>query len=192
MGVERERFVVLVNGVPGAGKTTLSHPLAQKLGLPLYGKDLIKETWADILGAAPLDGRTQRDWNSLFGAAASQTAWNLLAQSPCGGIIESPLPAKFRHHVEAGLANAGVTRPLEIWCDVPLALAQERLRERWPTMHPIHEKVVMADAWSREYGGSPLGLGPVLTVDTSGPVDIDGVAAWCRAQRAPRRDMAGS
>lgn len=43
------RFLVLVTGAPGAGKTTLAGPLAAALGLPLIGKDVVKETLYDAL-----------------------------------------------------------------------------------------------------------------------------------------------
>ncbi len=178
--MSRPRLVVLVNGLPGAGKTTLSRPLAEKLGIPRFSKDVIKETWAEILGATPPDGRPQRQWNALFGAASSQTMWNLLAESPGGGIVESPMPPHVRHHVEAGLARSGVTRPKEIWCDVPVEVARRRRQELWPTRHPIHGELLPPDEWAAEYASEPLGIGPVLRVDTSGPVDIDSVAAWCR------------
>ncbi|MGW5364946.1 hypothetical protein [Actinopolymorpha pittospori] len=141
--------------------------------------------------ATPPDARSQREWNALFGAAASQTMWNLLATSPCGGIVDSPLPAGMRHHVEAGLANAKVDRPVEIWCDVPPELARRRREERWPSQHPVHGTLPRPPAPTPRPAqepdpavaqSGPLGLGPVLRVDTSGPVDVQAVAAWCRAQ----------
>ena len=42
------RMVVLVNGLPAAGKSMLAHPLAMALGLPLLSKDVIKGTHADV------------------------------------------------------------------------------------------------------------------------------------------------
>ncbi|HEX8858768.1 MAG TPA: AAA family ATPase [Actinomycetes bacterium] len=42
--------LVLVTGPPASGKTTLARPLAFSLGLPLLGKDTIKEALFDTLG----------------------------------------------------------------------------------------------------------------------------------------------
>jgi len=64
------RLVVLVNGLPASGKTTLARALSRRLSLPLLSKDVIKEAHADIFGAQPPEGRPQRTWNSQFGAAA--------------------------------------------------------------------------------------------------------------------------
>ena len=44
-------LIVLVNGAPASGKTTLSRRLAGDLGLPLLAKDAIKEVLYDTLGA---------------------------------------------------------------------------------------------------------------------------------------------
>jgi adenylate kinase family enzyme len=49
-------MVVLVNGLPAAGKSTLAPPLACELGLPVISKDVIKEAHADVLGAEPARG----------------------------------------------------------------------------------------------------------------------------------------
>jgi glucokinase len=175
--------VVIVNGLPGAGKTTLARVLSPALGLPLFSKDTIKETHGDLLGSEPPPGWPQRRWNSALGAAASQTMWALLAHAPGGAILESSWPADTRHFVVDGLRRAGCQQAVEIWCDVPLETARRRFEERHPR-HPIHGEVLTDEEWERRgQTCRPLGVGPVLYVDTTKTVDIKAVAAWVELQR---------
>jgi len=177
-------LVVLVNGLPGAGKTTLARSLSQALGLPLLSKDTIKEAHAGVLGAEPPYDWTQRRWSMALGAAASQTMWAVLADTPGGAVLESCWPTDVRHFVVAGLRRAGRRTPLEVWCDVPLEVARLRFERRFPR-HPIHGDLPTDLEWQRwQETSQPLGIGPVLRVDTTRPVDLDAVTAWVR-QRAP-------
>ncbi len=180
------RLVVLVNGLPAAGKSTLAPLLSRALGLPLFGKDVIKETHADVLGVEPPDGRSQRQWNAALGRAASQTMWALLGHAPAGAVLESSWRSDVRELAAAGLASAGVYRPVEVWCDVPPDLAWERYVARWPSNHPVHGALMdRGSEWARMLRhAEPLGLGPVRRIDTTRPVDVDAVAAWCRAAGA--------
>lgn len=170
--------VILVNGLPGAGKTTLARALSQRLRLPLFSKDVIKEAHADVLGAMPPQPGPQRRWNASLGAAAGDTMWALLADSPGGAILESCWRAEFRDLAAAGLARAGVGHPLEIYCDVPLAEARSRFEKRHPR-HPIHGALPDDSEWER-WGrtAEPLNLGPTLRVATTGAVDLGPVIAW--------------
>ncbi len=174
-----DRPVVLVNGLSGAGKTTLARALSVELGLPLFSKDAIKETLADHLGGDYLrDGAAA----GRLGAAASETMWSLLADAPGGAVLESAWIG-VAELAAAGLARAGVVRPLEVWCEVPVELARRRVVERSPR-HPVHVGEPHGDErwshWART--AAPLGLGPVCRVDTTGPVDVAAIAGWCRGQ----------
>jgi predicted kinase len=181
-------LVVLVNGLPGAGKTTLARTLAQALALPLFAKDAIKETAADILGSESPDARTQREWNQSLGAAATEVIWTLVGLSRVGAVIETPLLADVRHYAEAGLRRAGVALAgtHEVWCDVPAVIARKRFEARAAVRHPIHGTQTHSDEqWARwEAYARPLGFGFVHRVDTTGPVDV---AALVTAIRAARR-----
>lgn len=42
--------LIIINGLPGTGKTTIAKPLASKLGFPLIAKDGIKEFLFDTVG----------------------------------------------------------------------------------------------------------------------------------------------
>jgi predicted kinase len=142
------RAVVLVNGLPGAGKTTVARAVSQRLGLPLFSKDTIKQAHADVLGSEPPPGWTQRRWNAALGAAASETMWALLADAPDGAILESCWPTNVRRFVARGLQRANCRQPAEIWCQAPLETARQRYEARHPR-HPIHGELLTDTQWER-------------------------------------------
>ena len=71
--------VLVVTGLPGAGKSTLAAELARRYRLPLLGKDFIKEPLLDVLGAAdPSASRKLSD-------ASFATMFRLAAEWARGG-----------------------------------------------------------------------------------------------------------
>jgi len=146
--------------------------------LPLFSKDTIKEAHADVLGAGPPSGWTQRGWNAALGAAASRTMWVLLAEAPGGAILESCWFRDVRYLVVRALQRARTRPPAEIWCEVPLAVARQRFEARYPR-HPIHGELPTDAEWERwQAAAQPLQIGPTFRVDTTGPVDSNAIIAW--------------
>jgi len=70
------------------------------------------------------------------------------------------------------LARALPGRLIEVHCTVPLELARARYRARASRRHAGHFDDARSDDELWGEPPRPLGLGPVVVVDTSGPVDI--------------------
>ena len=165
-------MLVLVTGPPAAGKTTLARPLAGALGLPLIGKDLIKEALFDALGVG------DRAWSRRLGVASYEVLY-AVAGELSAAVVDANLGP------EAGPRLCAVHADLvEVFCRCPADEVERRFAARASARHPGHVDHLtgpeMKEALAR--GIEPLRLGgPVLEVDTSQPVDTAEVARWVRA-----------
>ena len=163
--------LVYVSGAPGSGKSTLAAPLAAELGYGLLGKDIIKETLHGVLGPPDLDRARSRE----LGAAAMELLWALAARSP-HVLIE----ANFRPYSEyerdrlAGLGGAKV----EVHCACPPELAVARYNAR--PRHPVHVLTYLTTDDLAEFD-RPVGIGALVTVDTTAPVNVPALAAQVRS-----------
>jgi ribosomal-protein-alanine N-acetyltransferase len=186
----RRRLVVLVNGMPGSGKTTLAADLADELALPLLSKDLIKETVADHLPPGRLAEAAQR--GSWLGVGAAESLWSLLAGCPGGAVVESWWSPQDAPLVEAGLRRARVQPrdTVEVWCDVPVATARARYEGRAAQRHAVHGPQTGLPWWDGDgpAAARPLGLGAVLRADTGAPLSRGALVRLALAARAAVTD----
>ena len=159
--------LVYVSGAPGSGKSSLAVPLAAELGYTLITKDRIKETLHDALGAPEPD----LAWSRRLGAAAMELLWALAADAPAVVIEANFRPySGYQRAKLSGLGGSAV----EVHCRCPAELAAARYSAR--ATHPVHViKTLPAEAMA-EYD-RPVGIGALVVVDTTVPVDVPGVAA---------------
>jgi predicted kinase len=170
---------VLVGGWPGSGKSTLALALAAELGVACLAKDEVKEALMDGLGAPADVEASQR-----LGRAAVLALLRLAARCPAA-VLDSTWYPYTRIPVEA-LPGPVV----EIRTQVPVEVARARYRTRSAGRHAGHLDAERDDAelWGEPV--PPLGAGPLLTVDTTGPVDIPALARAVR-EAAPEVSPAG-
>jgi len=165
--------VVLVSGAAGSGKSTLAGPLAAELGFALLSKDRIKETLHDALGAPVPD----LAWSRRLGAAAMELLWALAADQPAVVLEANFRP---RQAYQRDKISALSPRPVEVNCACPAELAARRYADRAAARHPVHVITSLTPEHLAEFD-RPVGIGEVITVDTTGPVDVAALAVRVRA-----------
>lgn len=181
------RGLIVISGLPGAGKSTVARALAEALQAPLIDKDVVLEALFDSLGVG--DG----GWRTRLSRAADEVMFAMARGLPCA-ILDN-----WWHHDPHPARLSALGQPLvEIHCSCPPATALERFKNR--TRHPGHldrewtkeESEVWVRRAEAEYPG-PLGLGgPLLVVDTTKSVDLDNLcrrisAAFQLESERPRR-----
>ncbi|MFF0498652.1 AAA family ATPase [Nocardia aobensis] len=157
-------LLVLVNGLPGAGKSTVGQALARVLGARFLSKDTVKEA----LAACVDDPAGLPD----LGGVAMDAVWSLARTSPTSVVIDSWWFApRDREFARAGIEKVGADRAVEVWCDVPAAVARARYtrRRRADFFHDNERLSTHWDLWAGQ--ATPLGLVPLVVVDTTIPVD---------------------
>lgn len=164
---------VLVGGWPAAGKTTLARALAGELRLALLSKDEVKEVLMDHLGA-PSTVEESRE----LGVVAVSTLLRVARGCP-GAVIDSTW-----YPYSLPLVRELPGPVVEVRCRVSLALARSRYRTRVRDPRHLDHLRDEAELWGAEV--APLGVGPLVEVDTSGPVEVPGVAREIR-RLAPGR-----
>ena len=130
-------LVIVVNGLPATGKTTLARRLANDLSLPLLAKDVIKETLFETLGWS------DREWSRRLGAATMALLYRLFeeqlrAGQPC--VIESNFYPDRDTQRFRDLAELYPFNPFQILCvsDGPTLYARYCERALSSERHPGH------------------------------------------------------
>lgn len=167
--------LILVNGVPASGKSTVARAIASKGSWPLLALDTIKEALFAHLGTG------DREHNRLLGRASYQAMFELAADFPDGLTIV--MDAWFGFQPEAVLAayleRAGTPRAIQVWCHAPPAEIGARYAARTAARSSGHlgldyvpELIALAER------AQPLPQFPTLIADTTMPFDISRFAAW--------------
>jgi len=159
-------LLVVIQGAPGSGKTTLARRLRRDVELPLLGKDDVKEMLFERLA------QSDREFSRLQGMASFEMLYAFVRTFLGNGqsvIIEGAFHTDLsRKNIGDILAETGAGY-LEVFCDLDEEVRRQRFlaRAEDTSRHPAH-----LDALSMISGADyeQLGLGECIRVDTSGPI----------------------
>lgn len=170
---------VIVSGLPAAGKSTVGQAVAAELGLPLFDKDDFLE--ARFPGGSIADEERARlsrladhDLQQAVGSVPSAVVvswWR-----PVGTDSPSGTPTDWLFDLE---------QRIELHCIYEPRVCAERFVTR--TRHPAHgdsrwhDLDDIEDRFRQRQDLGPLGIGPIVTVDTTDQVNIDSVVESIRA-----------
>jgi predicted kinase len=162
------RKLILINGEPGSGKTTLKHRLQKDLGLPAISKDDFKEFLFDVLGMP-----ASTEWSRALGRVSSvdlNTTVEVLLDQGYDVIAESAFVYEFAHPDLKPVVERTGAQVLELYCRCEPDVRRKRFdtRQAAGIRHIVHNDTVneLTDAEiAKRY--APLGLGEILNVDTS-------------------------
>jgi predicted kinase len=161
-------FLLIVSGLPCAGKTSVAERLADELGLPLMTKDFIKEQLFNSLGWK------DRDWSRQLSQASVELLLYFTESQLAAGnslIIECnfqpdlavPRLRAMQAHYAAAL--------FQVYCRADTDTLYERFRARTGTRHPGHADEQYLAEFHAKLEQTPqdtLDLGcPVAVVDTT-------------------------
>ncbi len=167
--------VVLVNGVPASGKSSVVKDLSKLTGWPVLALDTIKGPFLTELPAG------DRVFNRTLGRASYAAMFDIIKAAPSGTtfIVDAWFGFQPIEILKDGLDRAGVSSIAEIWCTAdPQVIGsryQARISSRGPG-HPGEEYVPELIDLARR--ASPTGLAPILTVDTESQIAVREVRNW--------------
>ncbi|MBE7203179.1 MAG: ROK family protein [Parafilimonas terrae] len=179
--------LVMVNGVPASGKSSVALGLSALTGWPVFSLDTVKNPFLEEIESV------DRPFNRKLGRASMMAMFALLREAPAGAtvIMDAWFGFQPRAFVLPLMAASGATAIHEIWCEARPETVGARYRARAASRLPGHpgpdyaeELVALAQR------AEPFRAGPLLTVSTEGPVDLHAVKAWLDVHMGHARSFA--
>lgn len=167
--------LVIINGLPATGKTTLAHQLKDALNLQIVAKDDIKEFLFNTIG------HNDREWSKKLGRISIEFLYKLcdeLLASDTSFIVEAAFEYEFAHKQLGQLIEIYKPEVVELYCTVPPTVRKKRFIERNESgnRHPGHfdQANYTTDDVPEPYEKyRPLELSKVVHIDTDKAYSIN-------------------
>lgn len=167
--------LVMVNGVPASGKSSLARRLGEATGWPVVGLDTIKNPFLELIEGV------DRPFNRILGRASYKSIFSIIRDAAPGStfIVDAWFGFQPRDVLDEHVAMAGITGIVELWCHAPPEAIGERYRLRLADRLPGHPgEAYVPELMDLAARARPCGFAPTLDIDTTRAVDIDATTQW--------------
>lgn len=172
--------LILVNGIPASGKSTVTQSLSEYFNFPVLSIDEIKEPFmvqfADII---------DRPLNRKLGHAAYESMFNIVNSSSSETVFILDAWFGFREKaiLENYLKKCGCEKPIEIWNSISSDNVAERYKQRCGCRlkgHPGEEYI--PELMRLAETAKPMDFGDVYIYDQNEGGNQADLIAWVRSQ----------
>ena len=161
---------LIVTGPPASGKTTLARRLARDLNMPLYEKDVFKDTLFQSLGVG------DKDWSQQVGRSAISLLFAVAHQILSTGsslVTECNFSTRLSSEQVGEIADNSGARVVQVHCSASPEILVERNAARLasPNLRPGHHVMTSEELLEGVRSGvwEPLVVASkIVRVDTSG------------------------
>ncbi|MCF1480973.1 MULTISPECIES: ROK family protein [Rhizobium/Agrobacterium group] len=167
--------LVMVNGVPASGKSAVSHKIAGETGWQVLSLDEIKNPFLELIDDV------DRPFNRLLGRASYKSIFSIIRDAAPGTtfIVDAWFGFQPADVLKEHIAMAGITQIVELWCHAPAKTIGERYRSRLENRLPGHPGAsYIPELIELAQRAEPIGLAPVLDIDTTQPKDAKAILDW--------------
>ncbi|GLT13788.1 AAA family ATPase [Vibrio algivorus] len=163
------KTIILVNGVPASGKSSVAHNIANHFNLTYLAIDTIKEPFMTTVKDY------NREINRELGKAAYNVIWDIVKQAPEHHtfVIDAWFGFQPKALLIEYLNQAGVETVIEVWNQISGCTAAKRYENRIPyrsDKHPRHE--YLPELVTLANNAKPMEIGKTITIDQDKPLDM--------------------
>lgn len=169
--------LIIINGLPATGKTTIAKSLSKQLKVSAIAKDTIKEFLFDTLGIK------DREWSRTLGMVSSDFLYVLadaLLADKQSIILESAFEKRFAQPQLETLIHKHNPAVIEIYCTTEQSIRRKRFVERNQTGrrhigHVDHENYLDDNDVEpiEKFAPLELSIGECIKIDTTSFRDKD-------------------
>jgi len=175
--IYHNKRVILVNGIPASGKSSIASSISESLGLPYLVLDSLKEPFM------MLHPDISREKNRELGAAAYEALWKIIENSPkeCTYVVDAWFGFQSREVLVEYINKSNVSEILEIWNDISSEVVCERYKKRInfrSSGHPGIEYLPELDLLARR--AKPMNIGKTLIINQDTNIEIENVYNWLK------------